>query len=238
MTTLFDIHSHILFGVDDGPKTIEESISLIKKMQNEGITKILATPHFYPQDTDLADYLKIINNNFKTLKNVTQKNNLPEIYLGCELLYFSGLGQSTSLHNLCLNNTNYLLLELTDNCINNRLFSDIKALIKQSGIVPVIAHIERYCKAKNFKKLLQFVSQNNIPIQVNAASFSIFCFRRAIKKIIKNNIPILLGTDSHSVDMRPPKLQEALQIIEKKYGIEFKEQILNNNKKFMRKIVG
>lgn len=235
---MFDIHSHILFGVDDGPKTIKESISLIEKMQNEGITKILATPHFYPQDTDLSDFLKLVNNNFKVLKTITQKNNLPEIYLGCELLYFSGIGQSTSLQHLCLNGSNYLLLELTDNCINDRLFTDIKALIKQSGIVPIIAHIERYCKAKNFKKLLQFVSQNNIPIQVNAASFSMFYFRRSIKKIIKNNIPIILGTDSHSVDMRPPKLQEALQIIEKKYGIEFKEQIINNNKIIMKKIVG
>ena len=81
---MFDIHSHILFGVDDGPKTIEESISLIKKMQNEGITKILATPHFYPQDTDLADYLKIINNNFKTLKNdeyLDSKGRVMDAYL-------------------------------------------------------------------------------------------------------------------------------------------------------------
>ena len=206
-------------------------------MKNDGITKIMATPHFYPQDTDLSDFQKIVKQNFKILRTLAVQNNLPEIYLGCELLYFSGIGQSTSLGSLCLNNSNYLLLELTDNCINDRLFTDIKALIKHSGIVPIIAHIERYCKAKNFKMLLQFVSQNNIPIQVNAASFSMFFFRRAIKKIIKYKIPIILGTDSHSVDMRPPKLQEALQIIEKKYGVELKEQILSNNKKYMKKIV-
>ncbi len=234
---MFDIHSHIIFGVDDGPKSLTESIHLIKTMKNEGITKIMATPHFYPQDTDLSSFLQIVNKNLKILQIEAKKNNLPDIYFGCELLYFSGLGQSTSLGSLCLNHSNYLLLELTDNCINDRLFSDIQSLIKQSGIIPIIAHIERYCKAKNFNKLITFVAQNNIPIQVNAASFSMLFFRRAIKKIIRHNIPIILGTDSHSVDLRPPKLKESLQIIEKKFGTEFKEQILRNNEKIMKKII-
>ena len=110
MTTLFDIHSHILFGVDDGPKNIKESLNLLEAMKNDGITKIMATPHFYPQDTDLSDFQKIVKQNFKILRTLAVQNNLPEIYLGCELLYFSGIGQSTSLGSLCLNNSNYLLL--------------------------------------------------------------------------------------------------------------------------------
>ena len=235
---MFDIHSHIIFGVDDGPRDIKESLELLKAMKNEGITKVMATPHFYPQDTDLSDFLKTVTLNFNTLKNRIQKKKLPEIYLGCELLYFSGMGHSTSLSKLCLNNSGFLLLELTDHSINERLFDDIKTLMENSGITPIIAHIERYHKAKKFNKLLQFVEENKIPIQVNAFSFTMFSFRKAIKKIIKHNIPIILGTDSHSAHVRPPKLKESLEIIEKKFGPEFKEQILRNNNEIMKKIIG
>lgn len=235
---LLDIHSHILFGVDDGAKTVDESISLLELMKKEGIEKVIATPHFYPQDTNIDEYLNTVNKNFKTLKTIAQRKKLPDIYLGCELLYFAGMGQSTSLSRLSLNNSNYLLLELTDNCINEKLFSDITTLMNQSGIIPIIAHIERYSKSKNFKKLLSFASENKIPVQVNATSFLMRIFKSAIKKIIKTNLTIILGSDSHSIDVRPPRYQEALSYIEKKYGSEFKTKLINNSKQYQNKILG
>lgn len=237
MTVLFDIHSHILFGVDDGAETLKDSIALLEKMWDEGLTCVMATPHFYPQDTDIVDFLTAVNKNFNILKKAIGDKNLPKLYAGCELLYFPGLGQSTSIGKLCLNNSNYLLLELTDNCINERLFADITALMKQSGIIPIIAHIERYCKAKNYKKLLSFVVQAGVPVQVNASSFLMKFFRRPIKKLIKLNIPIILGTDTHSIDTRPPKFSEALEYIEKKFGSDFKKQLLKNGDAMMRKII-
>lgn len=235
---MFDIHSHILFGVDDGAQTPEESVELLKKMQNENIDYVMATPHFYPQDTNLDDFLKVTRKNFTMLKKFAEKNHLPKIYLGCELLYFNGLGQSTSLNNLCLNNSEYLLLELTDGCINERLFSDISWLTSHSRITPIIAHIERYYRAKNFKKLIEFVVKEKIPVQINAASFLFRLFKRPIKKLIKSGALIVLGTDTHSIDMRPPRMTEALEYIEKKFGKDFKETLLKNSEFFKSKIIG
>lgn len=235
---MFDMHSHILFGVDDGAQKLTDSVALLKVMKSEGITDVMLTPHFYPQDTDIDEFLRIVYRNFAILKNITEKYNLPKIYLGCELLYFGGLGQSESLSKLCLNNSNYLLLELTDNIINDKLFSDLSALMNQSGIIPVIAHIERYCKAKNYKKLINFIVSNNLPVQVNASSFLVRFFRRPIKMLIKQNIPIILGTDSHSVDTRPPRMLEALKYIEKKYGAEYMKQLLKTSEIMKKKIIG
>ncbi len=235
---MLDIHSHILFGVDDGAKSLEDSIALLNIMKNEDINKIIATPHFYPQDTNIDDFLNLVRKNFKTLKTVALRKGLPDVYLGCELLYFVGMGQSTSLSKLCLNNSNYLLLELTDNCINEKLFSDISALMNQSGIIPIIAHIERYSRAKNFKKLLSFTAENKIPVQINATSFLMRIFKSPIKKIIKSNLTVILGSDTHSVDVRPPRYREALSFIEKKYGTEFKTKLLHTSKYFENKIIG
>lgn len=234
---MFDIHSHILFGVDDGAKTLNDSIALLKAMKNQGITHVMATPHFYPQDTDIDDFFSAVNTSYAQLKSATEKMKLPKIYLGCELLYFSGIGQSESVSRLCLNKSNYLLLELTDNVIGENLFTDLSALMNQYGIIPLIAHIERYCKAKNYKKLLAFVVANKLPVQVNASSLLMKFFRKYINKLIKHNIPIILGTDAHSLDTRPPMMTEALRYIEKKYGTDYKRRLIKNSDVIFRKII-
>ncbi len=235
---MFDIHSHILPGVDDGAKDMEESIKLLEMMKNDGITCVLATPHFYPQDTNIEDFLSEVSSAYKSLISEKENKDLPNVYLGCEMLYFDGLGNSTSLGQLCLNGSNFLLLELTDYCINDRLLNNLTTLIKQTGIMPIIAHIERYCKAKNYKKLLTFVLDNRIPVQLNASSFFIPLFKRPLKKLLKSNAIVVLGTDAHSCDQRPPRLYDAMELIEKKYGSECKDKLIKNSSLFYKRIIG
>lgn len=234
---MFDIHSHILPAIDDGAKDLDESLKLLELMKEDGITHVMATPHFYPQDTNLDSFLQASVSCYNKLNKEIKGRALPQIFLGCEMLYFDGIGNSTSLSRLCLNNSRFLLLELTDHIINDRLFKNLTILTEQVGIIPIIAHIERYCKAKNFKKLLEFVIENNIPIQLNTESFFIPFFRRPLKKILKSDAIIILGTDTHSVDLRPPKMKAALEFIEKKYGKETKEKIIGNADTFFRIIV-
>jgi len=234
---MFDIHSHILPSIDDGAKDMEESLKLLQMMKADGITHIIATPHFYPQDTGLNEFLSDSKAAYKKLISEIKDKDLPKIYLGCEMLYFDGVGNSTSLKSLCLNNSNFLLLELTDHAINDRLFENITALMKQSGIIPIIAHIERYCKAKNYKKFINFILENKIPIQLNAASFFVPVFKRPLKKLLKSGAFIVIGTDTHSVDTRPPKMTEALMYIEKKYGLEYKIRIMKSSELLFKKIV-
>ena len=234
---MFDIHSHILPGVDDGARDLDESLELLKMMQENGITHLVATPHFYPQDTDLQDFISTVNSAYKLLREKTVNTDLPKVFLGCELLYFNGIGQSTSLRKLCLNKSNFLLLELTDRIIDDRLFENLTFLTKNTGIIPIIAHIERYCRAKNYKRLINYVIENNIPIQLNAASFFIPIFKRPLKKLLSSEAIIVLGTDTHSCDLRPPRLKAALEFIEKKYGKDCKEKLIRNSEFFFSKIV-
>ena len=233
---MFDIHSHILPAVDDGAKDIKESLELLKMMKADGITHVMATPHFYPQDTDLDEFLSTVTAAFENLKKLTENTDLPKIYLGCELLYFDSLGQSTSLEKLCLNESDFLLLELTEHCINDKLFDNILSLRDEIGITPIIAHIERYCKGKNYKKLLKFVNEEKIPVQINAASFFVPLYKRPLKKLLNSDVTVLLGTDTHSCDLRPPCMTEALNFIEQKYGTQCKNRIVRHTKHLGQKI--
>ena len=89
----FDIHSHILPGIDDGAKDITESAELINFMKKEGITEVIATPHFYPNEMSLGDFLEHRNNAYETLCS-NLDGDIPRIYIGCEILYFKRMGAS------------------------------------------------------------------------------------------------------------------------------------------------
>ena len=119
---LLDIHSHVLPGVDDGAKDLEESIELLKMMRQQGITHVLATPHFYASSDGLDEYRARVGYAFGQLKAAADSASLPYVMLGCEVLYYSCIGRSESVYNFCLNGSDYLLLELSDNCIDDEFF--------------------------------------------------------------------------------------------------------------------
>lgn len=233
----FDIHSHILPAVDDGAANLDESLRLLEMMRAQGIGAVIATPHFYPQEDNLSDFTKKTVAAFSQLKSQVSKRKLPNIYLGCEMLYFKGIGSSESLEHLCLNGSDYLLLELTDEAINDELFEDICNMRKNLGITPIIAHIERYYRAKKYRKLLRFVLKEKIPAQINSSSVLMPSMKRIVKKLIKSGVAYTLATDSHSVDKRPPLLVPALNLIRDKYGENYKKRMIENSKKLYKSII-
>lgn len=232
-----DIHSHILPDVDDGAKDLKESLELLKLMKRDGISHVIATSHFYPELMNYEQYIEVTSEAFETLKTKFNNKKLPRIYLGCEMLYYKGIGNCEILDKLCLNKSKYLLLELTDYNINEDLFEDLNLLLNEQKIIPIIAHIERYYRAKNFKKLLKFVLSNNIPVQINASSLLVFGMRRTVKKILTSNAFCVLATDAHSIDERPPMLKEAFNIIEKKMGAEYHQKLRDNASVLYKEII-
>lgn len=234
---LFDIHSHILPSVDDGAKDLNESIELLTEMQKQGISCVLATPHFYPQDDNLSEFLERINKAYAELKASISVSNLPKVLLGCEMFYFKGIGSSYSLQKLCLNGSQYLLLELVNGVIDDFLFEDLDNMIDNLGIIPIIAHIERYRKAKKYRKLLKYVKEHKILTQINAESFFISEYKRTIKKLFKMDIVSFIATDAHSIESRPPMLKKALNFIEAQYGTDIKERLIENSDELFKNII-
>ncbi len=231
-----DIHSHILPAVDDGAQSLSESIEILKMMKSQGITHVIATPHFYPFEDTLDDFSKKVTSAYNAIKIEAQKNTLPEIFLGAEVLYYEGISDSMSLYDLCLSNSNFLLLEFSGTNIPNRAFEDLRVLIENHGIIPIIAHIERYAKNKNFKKLLRFIKGRNIPAQINADSLLENSLASTFKMLFKKGIVTYIATDSHSTDFRTPKLNEAKTILDKKYDETIYKKLKANSIKFLDRI--
>lgn len=209
----FDIHSHVLHCVDDGSDSLEESLELLKLLSDQGVTALALTPHFYPDQQNIDDFFSDIFSAFEELQAAAKADpQLPELLLGCELLYFKGILRSELITKFCISNSKYLLLELTEYDINDGLFSEIKDLSHQ-GIIPIIAHPERYYRSKNYRKFLKFLEKENIIIQINASSFLHKSYKPALKKLLHLPVPILLGSDTHKVSYRPPNISGALKIM-------------------------
>ena len=133
--SLIDIHSHILPRIDDGAKDTQEATELLKLMREQGITSVIATPHFIASEHNLQDFISDITRAKEKLDAVVKEQGLPSVYLGSEVYYFSGIGSSKAISHLCLNNSKYLLLELPFCDIGKHILDDIITLIFENVIL-------------------------------------------------------------------------------------------------------
>ena len=223
-------------SVDDGAKSLDESLEILNQMKADGITDVIATPHFYADSDNLEDFKARTQAAFNSLTSVTKGKELPRIMLGSEVLYYRGIGSTETVREFCLNGSSYLLLELTDRCITDSLFSDIYKLRNNLGITPIIAHLERYYKSPNYKKLLAFTKKENILAQVNASSFFIKSLSKTAEKLTENGYINFIGTDAHSPDNRPPVMRQALTYISEHLGSKYASGFIRNSRLLLEQI--
>lgn len=239
---MLDIHSHILPGVDDGAKNSDEAFRILCEMQRQGITDVIATPHFYPDSDSYDSYFGRIIPAYQSFKaEYTEKlsagEKLPNIYIGSEVLYFRGILSSERINDFTLNNSRYLLLELTDGAVDEKLFEELYILKNERGITPIIAHTERYHKAKGYKKLLKFIESEDIPAQINASSLFIKGLAKPAEKLVQHNLAAFIATDAHSPEKRPPMMFSALELIARKFGEQYKQRLINNSERLLKEIL-
>lgn len=225
---LIDIHSHILPCVDDGARDIEASVKLLEMMKEQGITDVVATPHFIASHQDLDEHISNINSAMAALNAETSGMELPNIYIGSEVFYFKGIGRSDGIRRLTLNGSEYLILELPENDISEAMIDDIKNIYYNLGITPILAHIERYHKERGFKRVLRLLESGRCYAQLNASSLIRPPFKKTAHKLIKKGYISFIATDSHSPEHRPPLMKEALTALGNDLGEEYKREMLMN----------
>ena len=149
-----DIHSHILPGIDDGAKTVDESLELISEMKKMGFSKIIGTPHTYPN---------LYDNSFKSIKKsfnlLNKSKNLKDVKIGYASEYMldkSVIEKAKNKTLLCIKD-NYVLVEMSFISEPIGLYEIIYE-IKVNGYTPILAHPERYLflDSKDFYKLKKF----------------------------------------------------------------------------------
>lgn len=215
MYELCDIHAHFLPNMDDGCDSVEESVQVLQESAKQGILGIFATPHYYPVES-VETFLQRRGDCYEKLQQAVANTapQIPQIRLGAEVAYHPGLGQEENLHSLCLGNSRYLLLEMPFSHWGSDVIRTVRN-ISVSGIVPVIAHVERYLKLQNNAVIEQLLEQE-VLVQMNADSLLRFGSASIGRRLLQNGVVHLLGSDCHNMTTRCPNLGSAIAALEKR----------------------
>lgn len=215
MLPYFDLHTHLLFGVDDGAKTREEMFALLDMAYADGTRAICLTPHFSPYL--FGDTASSSAEAFLILKEYAAAR-YPELqlFLGHELGYYAGCTKALE-SGACrtLGGSRYLLVDFPESVDFFELKSAMGRL-QSMGHHPVLAHAERYpCLVKNLDWLREFRQHGGI-VQVNASS-AVGAWGRVAKtqwkRLIKARLVHVVSSDGHNLTQRQPKLSVCMPLL-------------------------
>ena len=220
---MIDIHSHILPGIDDGAKDLNESLALLTIAQNDGITHMVASPHIH-----IGRFNNSASQLYSELANLKAQaivNNIgiklavaAEVRLDVELMSLV-LGNKLPFIGT-LNSVNYLLLELPHSHVPQGYDKFINWLAKQN-IKVIIPHPERNRDIQANSFYIERLKQLGCEFQLTASSIE-GAWGETAKNIsidmLKKGLVTYIASDAHSVKRRPPILSQAKQIVSELIG--------------------
>lgn len=204
-----DYHCHILPQIDDGSRSVEMSLKMIKMIKEQGINCIVATPHFYAhKDQSVKQFLTKRETAFEKIK----KDSLLPILLGAEVAVEQGISMFTDIEKLRIADTEYILMELPYAPFSNWVLEEIINLSYEYNLTPVLAHIHRYIDYYGKSEIAELLKINAV-LQFNNEAFCNFKERRFVKSLIKEGYPYVLGSDAHNLTSRKPNWELMRSVI-------------------------
>lgn len=191
--TLTDLHTHILPGIDDGARCLEDSLEILCRQKASGVERVALTPHFYPLREELQDFLGKRQRAFTELVACWDGKTMPQLRLGAEVHYSPCLADM-DLQSLALDGSDYLLLELSDMTVPAHIEQVLKIMLEQR-ITPVLAHVERCVYfAEEPVRLVRLIEMGALA-QISACAlhdkrqkFAITCLQKNIAQIIASDV--------------------------------------------------
>ena len=210
---MIDFHSHILPGIDDGSRSIEQTIRMLKEAKEAGFTKIISTSHYIEgyYESDEAERTELLNEVQKNISGI-------ELYLGNEIYITNNMiNLIQNKKASTINNSKYVLFEfpLSAKSMNDK---EVVYRLIENGFVPVIAHPERYSYVQDNPEYIEELAEMGALFQANYGSIIGMYGKKAektLKKLLKNDLIRFFGTDSHRIDQVYTKMPKILKKLHK-----------------------
>lgn len=254
---MFDIHSHIIYHIDDGSRTPEESLALIRQDVEQGAHAIIATPHYYVQyPTDparirakLAAIEEELGIGEQPAASLAQTGDAPSstsapeanasaldvhLYAGNEVLWFDSMTERLqSGEILTLADSHYTLIEFYPEESYQTILRAIRK-VRNAGYRPIIAHAERFRAMQEHglaevRDLGAYVQLSTEPLSHKGLSGLFDRETKFIQKALRNQEVDFLGTDMHRTDRRPPVLRDAIDWVQKNLDADYADAVLQRN---------
>ena len=237
---MIDIHSHIIFDVDDGPKTLEDSRRLLEESYRQGVRTIISTSHRRKGMFETPE--EKIAANFKQVQDLAKQvaDDLTVLY-GAEIYYTSDVLKKLEEGTFpSLGGTKYVLIEFSMNTPYKDIHSALGNVIRL-GMTPVVAHIERYHCLENDEDKVSELINMGCYMQVNSSNVlkpKLFgdrykFMKKRVQFFLERDLVHFVASDMHNLDYRPPYMQKAYQLVAKKYGAERAEELFKTNQEIL-----
>lgn len=233
----YDIHSHILPGVDDGAKNMEMSLQMIEEAYNQGIRYMIATPHYTPGEKNPSP--ERLEKVYKELCEQVKKKGLDiKIGLGNEVLYSPSVIGDLENHKIQLMpeeftklKGNVVLVEFSPKDDYRTIYEAVKTIVSNM-YTPIIAHVERYENIDSNEKYKE-LKEAGAKFQINVRTLKKAGNKQFVKRahrLIREGMVDYLGTDAHNLTTRAVDTKEMVGYIEKYSNDEDKRKLLDNEK--------
>lgn len=229
---MFDIHSHLVYGVDDGSKSLDESISILKNLHSVGVSDIVLTPHYVNYSTYISDASNNKNRLEEIKKRLKEENINMNVYLGNEIYIDRDIEELLRNKKISsLNDTKYLLIELPMSG-EHESYEDIFLDLIDSGFNVILAHPERYLTFQKNFDLISELNEIGVLFQCNVESILDKYSKKARKtfiKMLKSGYVSFMGTDIHHEKDKYDFISKAKDKIKKYLTEEEIENIFSKN---------
>lgn len=237
---MIDIHSHIVFDVDDGPRDLADSRALLEESYRQGVRTIISTSHrrkgmFETPENKIAEHFKLVQEIAKEISDDLT------VFYGAEIYYTSDVLDKLEKKIIpSLADTRYALIEFSMTTPYKEIHTALSNVLRL-GITPVVAHIERYHCLENDEKKVRDLIDMGCYIQINSSSVlkpKLFgdkykFMKKRARFFLEKDLVHFVASDMHNLDDRPPYMEEAYQIISKKYGVAYAEQLFRKNQEIL-----
>ncbi|MGL4740737.1 MAG: tyrosine-protein phosphatase [Sarcina sp.] len=229
---MIDMHSHIVYAIDDGAKTLEISLEMLRTAEQSRTKKIVLTPHYF-----LGRFMcefKDVKEKVNEMRIIAKQNEIDiEIYHGQEVyLTRSIIEQLVNGEIGTINDSRYMLIEF-NLCEIDEKAKDLLYELRMKKIVPIIAHPERYRDFQKDRTLINEYSELGCLFQLNANSISGLLGKEAkelAQVFLENDIYSFIGSDAHGTGKRNTNMKQYKKLIEEIKPDFIAETVNNSNK--------
>ncbi len=215
-----DIHSHVIWGVDDGAEQKEETFRLLKEAAADGIGRIICTPHVtpgvyeFPEDT--------FQEHFWEATEYIAKEGLPlQLFRGAEILYTDNTPRLLREKRIAtLAGTNYAMIEFSPTDTKERIFDALQK-VSGTGVIPVLAHMERYPAIGKIELIRELKTRYRVLMQMNARTLTRnqpFWHRKYFDSLFTEELIDFIATDTHAMPGRETCMAAGMKNLREKYG--------------------
>ena len=209
-----DFHSHILPRIDDGSRSVAISLVMLRREAEQGVTRVVATPHFYAYRDDPDQFLARRNEaEYRLRKAMAAESGLPELVMGAEVRYFPGIGHCEGLKKLTIGGSGCVLVEMPSPPWTDSMYRELEQIHSYLGLTPMIAHVDRYIRPLRTHGIPRRLAQLPVLVQANGAFFQNKRTQKMAMAMLRAGQIHALGSDCHNLTDRAPNLAEAIRQI-------------------------